>query len=70
MRSEDRRERKKLSVSGAWKKTADNPATVGLCPNKASFIFGYVGHLTDRPREGCRNGLLEVVQWLNMTPRR
>jgi hypothetical protein len=35
-------------------KTADNPKTVGFCLNKASFIFGYVGNLTDSPREEVR----------------
>ena len=50
---------KNLSVSGAPRKTADNGKTVGFCPNKASFICGYVGNLTDSPWRGCRNGFLE-----------
>jgi hypothetical protein len=63
---------KELSVSGTPRKTADNPKTVGSCLNKASFIFGYVGNLTDSFRGQVRNGLLEleVVRWLNMTLRR
>jgi hypothetical protein len=52
-------------------KTADNPKTVGFCLNKASFIFGYVGNLTDSFRERCRSGFSrEVVRWLDMTLRR
>jgi hypothetical protein len=35
------------SQSAAPGKPADNPQTVGFCLYKASFIFGYVGNLTD-----------------------
>jgi hypothetical protein len=45
---------KELSVSGTPRKTADNPKTVGSYPNKASFIFGYVGNLTDSFRGQVR----------------
>jgi hypothetical protein len=35
------------SQSAAPRKTADNAQTVGFCWGKASFLFGYVGNLTD-----------------------
>jgi hypothetical protein len=48
------------SQSAAPGKTADNPKTAGFCPNKAGFICGCVGNLTDSLREHCGNGLPEL----------
>jgi hypothetical protein len=44
--------------------TADNGKTLGFCPNKASFIFGYVGNLTDSAPQVGAEWDAETIQTL------
>jgi hypothetical protein len=57
------------SQSAAPRKTADNAQTLGLRWGKASFIFSYVGTLTDSDRDLDLDGVLEVQRWPIMIPK-